>query len=153
MGNLTNAADYQQTRGRIGQLKQDTNALWGKMTAGEMVCHIADPMRDLLGVRHTKPLVPALFRPLFKMMLLSKKPFGKNLPTMKPYMQGGKGTGTKPTDFDHDKAILLTLIDQFHATDPKYIFYPHPGAGKLTREENGFLMWKHMDHHLRQFGV
>lgn len=153
MGNLTNATDFSVTKSRLSKLNPSLKPLWGKMTASEMICHVADPLRDLLGVRQTKPVVPGIFRPVVKIMLFGKKPFGKNLPTLKPYLQSEKGGGTRPTDFEHDKAMLLNLVDQFVATDANYSFYPHPGVGKLTREENGYLMWKHLDHHLRQFGV
>jgi hypothetical protein len=153
MGNLTNTADYQEIRKRISQLTSQTAGLWGKMNVRQMVCHVSDPIRDAFGMRNTKPAVPAIFRPILKMMLFSKKPFGKNLPTMKPFLQDDKGGGSKPAEFEADKKVLLELVDRFHATDSNYSFHPHPGVGKLSREQNGFLVWKHLDHHLRQFGV
>ena len=153
MNTLCNKTDYDQIVHRVHKLTADTKPQWGKMSVNEMFCHVADPFRDLLGMRETKMIVPFFIRPLAKMLLLSKRPFGKNAPTLKIYLQGSKGGGTKPTNFDNDKKLLLDLIKKLSSTDASFQFHPHPGVGKLSRDESGWFMWKHLDHHLKQFGV
>ena len=150
---LFNKGDYDNIVSRINKLSPDTQNQWGKMTVNEMICHVSDPFRDVLNERQTKPVVPALFRPLAKMMIITKKPWKKNLQTLKLYKQGGGGNGTPPKDFNTDRNTLLKLVSDFAATSPRYQFGNHGGLGKLSRDENGFLMWKHLDHHLSSFGV
>jgi transposase InsO family protein len=46
------------------------------------------------------------------------------------------------------------VIDRFVAAGPKSCTtHPHSFFGPLTPEEWAILMYKHLDHHLRQFGV
>jgi hypothetical protein len=153
MGNMFNKNDYGHIVQRINNLTPDTKAQWGKMNVNEMICHISDPVRDLLGERKSQSSMPFFLKPVMKMMLLSKRPFGKNLPTSPFFRQGAKGKGTAPESFDADKYKLLRILNTFHATPEGTRFPPHAAAGQLTREQNGFLVWKHTDHHLRQFGV
>ena len=79
-GNLTSTTDFQEIVGRINALTPNTQPQWGKMNVNQMVVHITDPFRDILGDRQTKPVVPSLLQPIVRMMLLGKKPFQKMLP-------------------------------------------------------------------------
>lgn len=153
MKSLFNKVDYDEMVDRIKAIKPDNQRQWGQMNADQMLCHVTDPFRDVLGMRQVKPSVPKLLRPLFKRLLLSKKPFRKNLPTLIPYAQRPDGTGTKPTNFENDKQQLLDVLDRFYAVGADHDFEPHAGVGKMTGKENGLLMWKHLDHHLRQFSA
>ena len=153
MGNLFNKNDYDATVQRIQQLGPETKAQWGKMNVNEMICHLSDPLRDVLGDRPSKRAVPLLLRPVLRMIVLGKKPFSKNLPTLPSYLQSDKGKGTPVTGFEPDRQQLLQLLQRFHSAPADFAFQPHPGPGKLSREQNGFFVWKHFDHHLRQFGV
>ncbi|MFN0173494.1 MAG: DUF1569 domain-containing protein [Saprospiraceae bacterium] len=150
---LFNPGTQQTIIERIQRLSPDTPRQWGVMTHGQLVCHMADPFRDVLNLRKTKPAFPRLFQPLLRMMVLTEKDWKPGTPTLQVYRQGEGGGGTQPTDFETDKATLLGLVLQFSTKDPEYKFGPHPGIGQLNREQNGFMMWKHTDHHLRQFGL
>ncbi len=152
MGNIFDPADKAAIVQRIQHLQANAMPEWGSMSVNEMVCHLADPIRDLIGVRKTKPVVPFFFRPIVKMILLSKKPRRRNSPTVHPFRQGPTGGGTRPTTFEGDKASLLNLVETFSSIDQSFRLQPHPGAGKLTREEAGFIVWSHLDHHMKQFG-
>lgn len=150
---LFNKSDYDSIVSRINKLSADSKNQWGKMTVNEMMCHVTDPFRDVMNTRNVKPSVPGFLRPLAKKFIITAKPWKHNLQTLKLYKQGGNGKGTKPTNFDTDKEALLDFVSKFYSTDKSYEFGPHGGLGKLSREENGFLMWKHLDHHLSSFGV
>jgi hypothetical protein len=153
MNTLFNSKDYTQMLERISKLNSSSAPLWGKMTVNQMVCHLSDPFRDFLKIRITSPVVPFFLRPLFKMMLLGKSPFGKNSPTVKPYLQSIKGGGTKPKSFDSDLSELKNLLYKFASLDSKTELGNHGALGLLNQEQAGIFMWKHLDHHLRQFGV
>lgn len=150
---LFNKSDYDSIVSRINKLSADSNNLWGKMTANEMLCHVTDPFRDVMNTRNTKPAIPGFLRPIAKKFIITAKPWKPNLATLKLYRQGENGNGTKPTDFDNDKQALLDFMKKFSNVEKNYEFGAHGGLGKLSRDENGFLMWKHLDHHLRSFGV
>ena len=50
--------------------------------------------------------------------------------------------------------LLLKYIEKFQAGgEEKCTTYPHPFFGKVTPREWSIGMYKHLDHHLRQFGV
>ena len=150
---IFNANDYQNLVERLNKLNTNSKNVHGIISANQMVCHLTDPFLDLLKMRETKPAVPFFLRPLLKGFLLSEKPWKFGLKTLKLYKQGDGGNGTKPVNFDTDKNKLLELADKFHKVPAAYEFGPHGGIGKLKREENGFLMWKHMDHHLKTFDL
>jgi len=78
---------------------------------------------------------------------------GKNMPTSKPYLQGKKGQGTKPKGFDTDIEDLKTLFTQYISLDPKETLGCHAALGNISRKQADRYIWKHVDHHLRQFGV
>lgn len=151
--NLFDEAMQQSIMARVQQLSPSTQRQWGKMTVEQVVCHMADPFRDLLHLRPSKPAVPRLFQPLMRMMVLTEKNWKPGTPTLQVYRQGEGGGGTSPTEFERDKATLLNLIAEFCAKESGFAFAPHPGLGKLKSEQIGYFMWKHTDHHLRQFGL
>lgn len=138
---------------RIDQLEHISKAKWGKMTVTEMICHTTDPLRDLLKIRKTKPVTPSFLRPLMKWFLINEKPFPKNAPTAKPYLQSPKGGGTQPKDFRTDRDELKNLVIAFSKLDDSFSLGSHAALGQLTKQQAGQFMWKHLDHHLRQFGV
>ena len=150
---LFHKSDYDAIVSRINKLSPDSKNQWGKLTVNEMICHVTDPFRDVMNMRNVKPAIPVILRPLAKMFIITKKPWKRNSQTLKVYKQGPGGDGTKPTGFENDKATLLDFISKFANTDASYHYGPHGGLGKLSRDENGFLMWKHLDHHLHSFGV
>jgi Protein of unknown function (DUF1569) len=150
---LFNPGTQQTITERIQKLQPDTQRQWGKMSVDQVVCHMADPFRVVLNLRQVKPAMPRLLQPLLRMMVLTEKDWKPGTPTLKVFSQEPGGSGTSPVNFEADKATLLQLLADFCAKEPEYQYAAHPGIGKLTREQHGFMMWKHTDHHLRQFGL
>ena len=71
-----------------------------------------------------------------------------------------KGTPTPPDlvavdhfAFDEERQRCLTLIDAFTARDLNETWTPSASFGRLTGREWSRFQAKHLDHHLRQFGV
>jgi hypothetical protein len=72
----------------------------------------------------------------------------RNSPTAKTLVVADK------RDLAAEQKRLCGLIDQFCAAGPAgCTTHPHSFFGPLTPEEWAALMYKHLDHHLRQFGV
>jgi hypothetical protein len=82
-----------------------------------------------------------------KTKVLSEKPFTRNSPTDKSYIFKGN------PNFEEEKSKMIGSIKKFYGGGPsECTTYPHPFFGKFTPEEWAVFQWKHLDHHLRQFG-
>ncbi len=76
------------------------------------------------------------------------EPFRRNSPTMRELVISGE------RDLDAERVRLCSLIDRFVSGGPSVCTtHPHPFFGPLTPAEWAILMYKHLDHHLRQFGL
>jgi hypothetical protein len=153
MRSINDVNEIETMMDRIQQLSAGSVPDWGKMSVNEMLCHISDALRDVLGIRIVEPVTPEEIRPQIIQMVLTEEEWDHHLPTFPPYLQGPEGGGTKPVNFNTDKESLLHLLQQYKSLDAGFSFYPHAGLGILTRDQCGKFLWKHLDHHLRQFGV
>lgn len=111
-----------------------------------MLDHCKQPLKLALGkLVLKKQFFP--FASLFKKSLYNDKPWRQNLPTVKAF----KVAGDK--DFETEKAELLDLIDSFHNRKDQKDWNAHPVFGKFTPQQWGQMQYKHLDHHLKQFGA
>jgi hypothetical protein len=136
-------------RERIERLNPSASPKWGRMTARQMVCHLNDSFRVGMGEKYASPASSLLQRTVIKWVAIRaplKWPPG--VPT-RPEIEQGVG-GTPPGEWDRDCAELLGLIDAFA---DRQTFGEHPVFG--TMKQRDWLTWgyRHLDHHLRQFGV
>ena len=131
---------------RINKLTPATQRRWGIMEVAQMLAHLQAQFAVAFGTDKLKGnFFIRLFAPLLKRMLYSETPFKKNLATDKTFKISDH------REFQKEKQQLLEMIESFsHETIRKD---PHPYFGKLTHDQWGMSSWKHMDHHLRQFGV
>ena len=137
---------FDQTLERINKLTPDTKPQWGKMDVAQMMAHCA----EILDVSNGKPLqntpwVARLFKGYIKKMVIGPKPYPKNTKTHPQYLQ------TTPKDFEDEKRHLLKALDKLKEMEGQAI--EHTLFGVLNKEEKGWAMYKHLDHHLVQFGV
>ena len=134
---------------RIARLKPIDKAEWGKMNVAQMLAHCKAPLEVALGDRNLKhSLIGWLFGKIAKKQMLKDKPFKQNMPTAPSFVVKDKRS------FADEQDQLLTLIRRFSEADPESIVARvHPFFGKMSINEWGVLQWKHLDHHLRQFGV
>ena len=144
--NLFDASVKQQIIARINKLTPTTQRQWGKMDVAQMLAHCQMPLGVATGKHKLKRnFFLSLIGPLFKKQLFNEKPFKKNLPTDKSFVM------VDPKDFEKEKQGLIQMITHFSETTMSDA--PHPFFGKLTKEEWSKGTWKHLDHHLQQFGV
>lgn len=134
---------------RIDKLTINSQPKWGKMNVSQMLAHCSAfqdiaigysaPRRSWLGIllgRFAKPI------------LYNDKPLACNLPTIPDILI----TGEK--DFETEKERLKQKLIRLQKNGPETCTdHPHPFFGKLTSEQWGRGIYKHLDHHLRQFGV
>ncbi|MEO5783192.1 MAG: DUF1569 domain-containing protein [Ginsengibacter sp.] len=149
MENLFTAIANQQMVDRINSLTADTKPLWGKMTVAQMLAHCQEPLYVALGEKHLKGgLMAFLFGKIAKKQLVKDTPFKRNLPTASGFIVKTE------KNFSEEKNKLVELVKRFGKNDPEEIAKRlHPFFGKLNAEEWNTLQYKHLDHHLKQFGV
>ena len=149
MDTLFDAAARDRILVRIESLRPDSPRGWGKMDAAQMLSHCALALEAATGdaVLHTN-FMAKLIGPLFKGWFVGSKPFSKNSPTHPLLVQKA------PCDFDRERTRLVAVVRKFHDAGPAAAAkYRHAFVQKLTGEEWGLVMHKHLDHHLRQFGA
>lgn len=149
MKTLFYAETHSEVLERLGKLRPDSERQWGKMSPGQMMEHTARALEMATG---RKPM-PQLFLGkaigwIFKGGFLGEKPFPQNSPT------GPTLIIKNEPDFESTRERLKELIDEFHGlgetgTEGNI----HGFFGPLTGKQWGETQYKHVDHHLRQFGL
>ncbi|WP_299115248.1 DUF1569 domain-containing protein [uncultured Winogradskyella sp.] len=138
---------YNEISTRINNLNEDTKAQWGKMNPGQMLHHCQMPLNIILEKEDYGVKPNWLVNLLFKKSMYSDKLWRKNLPTA----PGFKITDDK--NFEAEKVEIIALINELNTQREREDWQPHPAFGKLTKDQWGKMQYKHLDHHLRQFGV
>jgi hypothetical protein len=137
---------------RINLLSVDSQKLWGKMNVGQMICHCTDQIKMAEG-KFSIDFAGSLFlTKVMKNLILLGLPAPKGkVKTYKELDQFKKGT--KPTTFDNDRKLLISVIKNFENEYPAEKSVLHPSFGKMDKSQWGRLIYIHLDHHLKQFGV
>jgi Protein of unknown function (DUF1569) len=135
-------------RDRVARLSPDCTARWGRMSTQQMVCHLTESLKMALGELRVEPKRLPIRYPPLKQLVVYAAPFPKNAPTAPELVI----TAT-PLPWSDDVARLETLIDRFTSCAADSEWPEHPAFGRLSRRAWGVLAYRHLDHHLRQFGV
>ena len=137
---------YASIRRRVESLRVDTPRQWGKMTIDQMLWHVNVSMREAVG--EYKPVLKPL--PIPKAVLrwaVINMPWGRGART-RPDMYA-----VSPYDFNAQKAECLALIDRIVAQPLSAAWPDSASMGRMKGKHWSQLTAKHLDHHLRQFGV
>jgi hypothetical protein len=136
-------------RERVGRLAADRRPTWGSMNAPQMVCHLAESLKMALGELTCAPRWLPIRYPPLKQFIIYVAPFPKSAPTAPELL------ARPPQTWSADIADLQALVDRFAAEghDLQRAWPDHPAFGRLSRRAWGVLVYRHMDHHLRQFGA
>ncbi|MBI3789883.1 MAG: DUF1569 domain-containing protein [Gemmatimonadetes bacterium] len=148
---LFDPARQAEVRQRVGTLRADSAARWGKMNVAQATAHMAMGLELALGEMTTKRsflgrIIGGVVR---RIALGDDRPMIQNAPTAAELdMQATQ------KELDAERARLLAALDRFQAAGRAGITTaPHFFFGDMTPEEWGVLQYKHLDHHLRQFGA
>lgn len=134
---------------RLGKLRADSPARWGKFTAPKMVAHVNDCMRMATGELAVRPKGSALFATApVRWLAIHVLPFPKAAPTAPELLQR-----TAAADLDAERAKFGSELDKVLARFGKGSWVAHPAFGPMTERDWGVLGYKHTDHHFRQFGI
>jgi hypothetical protein len=150
MKNLFEPATANEVKARVAQLRPDSQRLWGTMTVAQVVEHCSRGLEMATGDRPLpRVFIGRILGPIIKPLALgNNQPMRKNSPTAPALIVQGE------PEFVTEQERLLGLIDRFVTAGPTgCTTHPHAFFGKLKLMEWAELMYKHLDHHLRQFGV
>jgi hypothetical protein len=150
---LSNPHHLEAVLARLQRVRPETPRRWGRMTAPQMVCHLTDSFRAIMGERPSSPSplkIPRWRQRLVKLVALQLPfPWPHGVKT-RPDVDQERG-GTPPREFAADVAELARACERFAEDQrPRGAHYM---LGPLTREEWCRWGYRHMDHHLRQFGL
>jgi len=134
---------------RIDQLSPESKAIWGKMNVVQMLAHSSAGLEMATGkLNIDRVFMGKLIGGFLKSFYSNDKPFNKNSPTAKELVKADAN------DFEKEKNNLKKILQEFSDGGvEKCTTHPHPFFGKLKAEDWGIGIYKHTDHHLRQFGV
>jgi len=149
--NLFDVTVANQIKTRLNKLEPQSERQWGKMTAPQMLAHCSVSMQWAVGevVPEKGPLpVRLLGRVVKPLVFRNDDPLRKNSPTAKSLVVSDE------RDLGKERERLSGLIDKFVAGGAAACTNnPHSFFGRMTPQQWAILMYKHLDHHLRQFGV
>ncbi|MEO8869912.1 MAG: DUF1569 domain-containing protein [Granulicella sp.] len=150
MKNLFDAAEVGEVKARLDGLGPGSERLWGTMSAPQALAHCAIGFEMAAGeLLPPRVMIGRILGPIIKPLALKDDaPMRKNSPTVE-----GMVILDEP-DLEVERERLLGLIDRFAARGSAgCTSHPHAFFGRLTGDQWAILMYKHMDHHLRQFGA
>ena len=149
MKNIFERDALQEVNQRINKLQPNSQRQWGKMDVAQMFAHCSAALEVAAGKKFPPRIfIGRILAPFFRSVFSNDKPFKQNMPTDNSFLI------IDQRNFEREKARLIDLVTQF-STGGEAICttHPHPFFGKLTPKEWATGMYKHLDHHLRQFGV
>lgn len=147
--NIFNQSDYSAIVQRLSKLNPRSPRKWGAMNINQMIVHCGIQLKLGMGlIQQSEYEGSAIMRTVIgRWLFLYVIPWSKGLPTpskmniltMKPIVE----------EFESERKDLIDLLYQVQSCTA---LRPHPFFGEMNRQDWGRLIWKHLDHHLKQFG-
>lgn len=149
MKSLFDKDTYDEIMNRINSLTPESQRGWGKMDVSQMLAHCKEAFKvPLNDIKMPRMFMGRILGWMIKSKLYSEDPWKQNLPTAPNFLIKDQRV------FDAEKKELTDLIDQFYTRGHGNVGrFPHPFFGNFTQEQWGKSMYKHLDHHLIQFGA
>jgi hypothetical protein len=152
MKTLARQRDKMEILQRLKQVRPDSVRRWGRMSAHQMICHLSDSFRVVIGQKPVSDAGGLFQRTILKWIALyAPMRWPPGIRTM-PEVDQELG-GTRPVDFNADVAQLEALVELITRQSPGVEWQAHPIFGRMS--DAAWLRWSylHMDHHLRQFDL
>ena len=150
MKNIFEIQTINEFKSRINQLDNNAQAQWGKMNLYQMLKHCSDNESMLVRERNfSRVFMGRIFGKMaLKSNIGNDKPLAKNSPTHPDLKIKGDG------DVEQQKQIWIAELEKYpKMKSSDYNDFIHPFFGKMNSEQVSRFAYKHVDHHLRQFGV
>ncbi len=140
-------AAQQELLQRLENLTPDAKPIWGRMNSAQMLTHCTRGMKVPLGELSLKRTWLRFIGRMVKKSLLGERPFSRNSPTAPEFVV------SDDRSFDVEKAEFLSAFRKLAAGEQAIKVFEHSFFGPMTTHDWGLLMYKHTDHHFKQFGV
>jgi len=134
---------------RVNKLTNSTQPVWGKMNVAQMLAHVCVSYEMVYENKHKAPpaVVKFFLKYFLKKSIVGEGPYKKNSQTAPAFLI------TDERDFNHEKQRLISFLQKTQELGETYFDGKESlSFGKLNKTEWNNLFWKHMDHHLKQFG-
>ncbi len=139
---------------RARTLSPDARPRWGRLNARQMLCHVTDVARLVLGEIPTRPRDP---NRIPRAKPFSRFPMKQLFLYVLPWPHGVRGPReaftTPPRALDEDVKALEGLLLRFRDGEPKEGWPSHPLFGRMSTRDWDRLLYRHTNHHFRQFGI
>lgn len=145
---LFNTEDLTSLDRRLSALDPAAAPRFGKMTPSQMLCHLKDAVEVAMGLAPSKPRGKGLDNRLLRHFIIYYMPWPKGKIQTSPEM-----LKTQPAEWLSDLARLRDLLGDAARRGPSGAWSPHPAFGDISGKDYGALLYRHFDHHLKQFGV
>ncbi|HVW76085.1 MAG TPA: DUF1569 domain-containing protein [Alloacidobacterium sp.] len=150
MKNLFDRATVDEIKERIVHLGPESPRQWGRMTSAQAAAHCCRGLEMAMGeIRPPRAAIGRVIGWAIKPLVFrDDEPFRRNSPTARELIVEDN------CNFAVEQQRLAALVDRFASVGPSgCTTHPHSFFGSLTPMQWSVLMYKHLDHHLRQFGV
>lgn len=149
MKSLFESATIAEVMERLSALRPETERMWGTMNAAQALAHCSAVMELAVGDAFPPRLLPGrVLGPFLMGIYTSERPLRRGLPTDKSFLV------CEQRDFVVERERLSSLVHRFFEGGPEGCTkHPHPFFGRLTPAAWSTGLYKHLDHHLRQFGA
>lgn len=150
MQNIFDPLITQELIARINQLKPETPALWGKMKVDQMLAHCSVAYEMAFTNKHPKPnaFMRFILKAFVKKGVVNEVPYSKNIRTAPAFIIADR------KNFEAEKDRLIKYIEHTLSLGPDHFEGKESlSFGPMTTQEWNNLFYKHLDHHLTQFGV
>lgn len=150
MKNIFEASVTQELVNRINQLTPQTKPLWGKMSSDQMLAHCNVTYELVFDTKHPKPgaFKKFMLKAFVKKIVVNEAPYPKNSRTAPEFLI----TTTK--NFEPEKKRLIEHIQKTQQLGETHFHNKESHSfGPLTKTEWNNMFYKHLKHHLSQFGV
>jgi hypothetical protein len=152
MRSLANSNEARLLIDRLQHVTPRSRRRWGRMSAAEMVCHLAEAYRHTMGELPPSPVDTFFSRNVFKPIALwAPIPWPPGYPT-RPEVDPQRA-GRKPADFLRDRDQVQTQMHRFIDAVHRGTMAKHAIFGPMSPREWLRWGWLHADHHLRQFSA
>ena len=153
MKHLFDTAQALEMKQRILRLQPESERQWGSMTLAQTLAHCTSGLQMATGSINPKRasfpvnVLGVLIKPL---VLSGDTPMRRNSPSSPELFSADPAQ----CDFERERARLIAAVETFSSSGPTCCTrHPHPFFGPLHPQQWATLMYKHIDHHLRQFGA
>jgi hypothetical protein len=140
-------AAREELRRRMESIQPERPPLWGKMNSGQMLAHVNASLAMATGELPTKPKNTPMANPLVRWLVIYVMPWPKGTPTAPELL------ATPPGEWAADLVEFRDLLERAGTRSPDGDWPRHPAFGQMKGKHWGVLVYKHLDHHLRQFAV